>query len=112
MKRLLLVLALGVSCGVPPKPAVTPPIVVPPPQPIVTPAPLPVHNEGGHFATSDGKRWVWKFATDFQLLKYELEGTPYDQILDQRQQAGANGVRVFGMAKNLFELVPNHYDYY
>jgi len=107
----LLMLFFGPSCQThTPVPTPAPaPAPAPPPAP---PTVLPLHNEQGHFADSSGQRWYWRGATDFQLLKYELEGTPYDQVLDQRQAAGANLVRVFGMAKNLFELVPSHYDYW
>lgn len=113
MKRLVLGLAFGLAfaCGSHPPPIVTPtpPPVVTPPIEVPAPVVLPIHNGGGHFADANGDRWVWKGATDFQLLKYELDGTPYDQILDQRQSAGANLVRVFGMAKNLFDLNPAAY---
>lgn len=91
---------------------VTPlPTPVPVPTPVQPPPPsvLPLHNDAGYFADSNGQRWYWKGATDFLLLKLELDGQDIGPILDQRQAAGANLVRVFSMCWNIARFNPATY---
>jgi hypothetical protein len=88
------------------------PVAVPAPPPPAPPSLLPLHNEGGHFADSNGQRWYWKGATDFLLLKKFLDGEDIQPLLQQRKDAGANLVRVFGMCANLAHFYPQEYDDY
>lgn len=61
---------------------------------------------------ADGVEWKWKGATDFLLLKKVLDGQDISPILNQRQAAGANLVRVFAICKNIADLNPSHYGDY
>jgi hypothetical protein len=120
MKRVLslylflvvLLLVLVPACLVHSTPAPVPaPIPMPAPAPAQPPLPsvLPLHTEGARFVDSEGKRWNWKGATDFLLLKKYLDGEDIGPILAQRKDAGANLVRVFGMCANIARFYPQEY---
>jgi hypothetical protein len=96
-------------------PSPTPPIVVPPPTPEPGPgpsAPARVHNEGEYFVDQNGRRWTWRGATDFLLLKKVLDHEDITPLLAQRASAGANLVRVFCICKNIADLNPSSYSDY
>lgn len=104
------------ACGTlpPSQPPTQPPIGQPPVNPpIITISPIrPLHVEGTRFFDDRGIEWKWRGATDFLLLKLELDGVDINPILDQRHSAGANLVRVFAICKNLADLNPSSYNDY
>jgi hypothetical protein len=69
----------------------------------------PVRVEGDHFMAGDA-RWLWKGSTDFRLGEVLLRGGDVRPILEQRQDAGANLVRVLSMKKDNtgWQLDPRH----
>src|SRR6185503_16418425 len=82
------------------------------PQPAVTR--LQVLVPAGHvLRLQDGTRWTAIETSDFQLYQKFLAGIDVRAILRQRADLGFNLVRVFGMARNLFDLNPvKHPSYY
>lgn len=71
-----------------------------------------IYIEETHFLSYDGQRWIWKGATDFLLFQRYLNGQDITPILTQRRKAGANLVRVLGMAHNISHFYPQDYDGY
>lgn len=113
-----------------------PPVVSPQPPPVETPAPPIVtpdpprlnnageaesgwlHVEGNRFVDQLGRRWTWRGATDFMLLKRycdnEQHGIPFDlqAHLTERINHGFKLLRVLGMAHYLEQFTPTDYDYW
>lgn len=65
--------------------------------------PLTISNEMFHAGDAV---WPWKMVTAFQLYDKYLRGEDIGAFLMWAQLVGANGVRVLGMAHNLFRLYP------
>jgi hypothetical protein len=86
--------------------------VDPSPSPSPTLPSLAIHREDNRFVREDGSEWKWKGTNDFKLLKMVLDGEDISPTLNQRQATGANLVRVFGTAFNLFRLNPSDYPDY
>jgi hypothetical protein len=72
-----------------------------------------VHVEGPTFVDELGRGWIWKGCTDFLLFKQHLDGQDVTPLLRDRASAGANLVRVLGMAQNITRFRPQEYpDYF
>lgn len=52
----------------------------------------------GELFSLNGQPWQWRGATDFMLFRDYLNGKDINEVLNQRRDAGANIVRVLGMA--------------
>ena len=68
--------------------------------------PLTIHDEMFHAGDAV---WPWRMVTAFQLYKRYLDGEDLRPFLLWARSTGANGVRVLGMAHNLFRLYPQEY---
>jgi hypothetical protein len=74
-----------------------------------------IHVEGTRFIDETGEEFFFRMNTDFMLLKRFIDGDNIQILLNQRVSVGSNGVRVLGMAFNLFRFNPEkirgYYDY-
>lgn len=66
-------------------------------KPVIEPAVGRVTTNGEMFSLN-GSPWQWRGATDFMLFRDYLDGKNIDDVLLERHTAGANLVRVLGMA--------------
>lgn len=57
-----------------------------------------IFAKGELFYHQDGSIWQWRGSTDFMLFRDYLDGKNIDAVLLERYNAGANIVRVLGMA--------------
>lgn len=71
-----------------------------------------VKVQGNQFITESGKRFIWKMNTDFALLLRYINGDDIENIIRERLAVNSRGVRVLGMAYNLFTLNPEHINGY
>lgn len=117
MKRILIGAALALSLGCKSHP--TPPPDQPPP-PVVT---LPDAGERGRlhieqqngvmaFTREDGSIYPWIGASEFLLYKRHLDGENIRPVVEEMVGAGANLVRVMGMASQGLRVAdyPAYYD--
>lgn len=70
---------------------------IPPPAPKFEPAVGRAMPDGEMFKVN-GKLWQWRGSTDFMLFRDYLDGKDISPVLIERAEAGANLVRVLGMA--------------
>jgi hypothetical protein len=68
----------------------------------------PVSIEGDHFV-ADGRRWIWRMTTGFCDYKVFLEGGDLRSLLQQNQDCGARGRRVFLNIVNITDFNPDAY---
>lgn len=92
-----------------------PPVSMDPPSlkfgPIVSPV-AKLTTSGRDFVLN-GSRWLWKGSSDFRLYQWYLEGRDLQPVLDQRREAGANLLRVFGMYNGgIGRFIPSEYPAY
>jgi hypothetical protein len=66
-------------------------------KPVIAPAVGRVVTNGEMFSLS-GSPWQWRGSTDFMLFRDYLNGKDISEVLTQRREAGANIIRVLGMA--------------
>lgn len=66
-------------------------------KPVIAPAVGRVTPNGELFQLN-GSIWQWRGSTDFMLLRDYLDGKDISGVLTERYEAGANLVRVLGMA--------------